>query len=56
MKVAKQLTLLVIGSVVGAGVLVGAQAAKPAAKSAAEKPRVFFIEPKNNATVSSPLH
>jgi hypothetical protein len=56
MKVAKQLTLLVIGSVVGAGVLVGAQASKPAAKSAAKKPRVFFIEPKNNATVSSPLH
>ena len=56
MRFAKQLTLLVIGSVVGAGVLVGAQAAKPAAKSAAKKPRVFFIEPKNNATVSSPLH
>ena len=52
MKVAKQLTLLVIGSVVGAGVLVGAQTAKPAAK----KPRVFFVEPKNNATVSSPVH
>lgn len=56
MKLARQLTLLVIGSVVGAGVLVGAQAAKPAAKAAAKKPRVFFIEPKNNATVSSPLH
>ena len=52
MKLAKQLALLVIGSVVGAGVLVGAQGAKPAAK----KPRVFFVEPKNNATVSSPLH
>jgi hypothetical protein len=56
MKLARQLTLLVIASVVGAGVLVGAQAAKPAAKAAAKKPRVFFIEPKNNATVSSPLH
>jgi hypothetical protein len=56
MKRARQLTLLVIASVVGAGVLVGAQAAKPAAKPAAKKPRVFFIEPKNNASVSSPLH
>ena len=56
MGLARQLALLVIGSVVGAGVLVGAQAAKPAATPSAKKPRVFFIEPKNNATVSSPLH
>jgi hypothetical protein len=37
------------------GVLAHGQAAKPGAK-AAPKPRVFFIEPKNNATVTSPLH
>ena len=52
-------TLLVLGMVAGFGVLAGAQAAKPAkpaAKAAAKKPRVFFIEPKNGATVSSPLH
>ena len=52
-------TLLVLGMVAGFGVLAGAQAAKPAtpaAKAAAKKPRVFFIEPKNGATVSSPVH
>jgi hypothetical protein len=37
------------------GVLAHGQAAKPGAKTAS-KPRVFFIEPKNNATVTSPLH
>ena len=52
-------TLLVLGMVAGLGVLAGAQASKPAqpaAKAAAKKPRVFFIEPKNGATVSSPVH
>ena len=49
--------LLVLGLVAGFGVLAGAQAAKPASKMGAKKrPRVFFIEPKNGATVSSPLH
>jgi hypothetical protein len=35
----------------GAAVM-AADADKPAAK----KPRVFFVEPKNNATVTSPVH
>jgi hypothetical protein len=48
----KQLALLAFIVVTGTGVVVGAQAAKTAAK----KPRVFFIEPKNNATVTSPVH
>ena len=50
----KQLALLVVAVVAGSGALVGAQAAQ---KSAAKpkKPRVFFIEPKNGATVSSPV-
>ena len=52
----RQLALLVLAAVVGVGVMAGAQAAKPAGKAAAKKPRVFFIEPKNNATVTSPLH
>lgn len=50
-----QLALVAV-AFAGVGVLLGAQASKPAAKPAAKKPRVFFIEPKNNATVSSPLH
>ena len=33
----------------------GAQAKKPA-KAAAKHPRVFFVEPKNGATVTSPVH
>jgi hypothetical protein len=53
-------TLVVVGMVAGFGALVAAQAAKsqPAAKGAkgAAKPRVFFIEPKNGATVTSPVH
>ena len=50
----KQLALLVVAVVAGSGALVGAQAAQ---KSAAKpkKPRVFFIEPRNGATVSSPV-
>lgn len=60
----RQLALLVLAAFVGVGVMAGAQTAKPAekaaaqpaAKPAAKKPRVFFIEPKNNATVTSPLH
>jgi hypothetical protein len=52
MKRMKQLGLLVLMVVAGFGVVTGAQEKK----SAAKKPRVFFIEPKNNATVTSPVH
>src|SRR5436853_2932946 len=54
MTLTRQLTLLVAATVVGAGAMLAAQSAP--AKGAAKKPRVFFIEPKNNATVSSPVH
>ena len=50
-------TVAVFGMVAGFSALVAAQAAKsaqPAAKAA--KPRVFFVEPKNGATVTSPVH
>ena len=52
MKLRTQLVLPVLVMVAGFGVLAGAQAKKPAAKKA----RVFFIEPKNGATVTSPVH
>ncbi len=55
MHVKIQLGLLVALTSVGLGVLTHAQAAKSGGK-ASSKPRVFFIEPKNNATVTSPLH
>jgi Domain of unknown function (DUF4399) len=48
----KQLALLALTLVAALGVAAGAQEKKAAAKKA----RVFFIEPKNNATVSSPVH
>lgn len=54
MIIKKQPALLALAFVAGFGVLAGAQAAKPAAKTA-KKVRVFFIEPKNGATVSSPV-
>jgi len=44
----KQLGLLALLLATGLGAVMSAQAAK--------KPRVFFIEPKNNATVTSPVH
>lgn len=53
MMITKQPALLAFALVAGFGVLAGAQAAKPAMK--AKKPRVFFIEPKNGATVTSPV-
>jgi hypothetical protein len=56
MKQTKQLGLLAVVLVAGFGGMLSAQAKKPAAKPAAKKMRVFFIEPKNNATVSSPVH
>jgi len=56
MVIRRQPALLVFAMVAGFGVLVGAQAAKPAAKRPPKaKVRVFFIEPKNGATVSSPV-
>jgi uncharacterized protein DUF4399 len=54
MIIKNQPALLALAFVAGFGVLAGAQAAKPAAKTA-KKVRVFFIEPKNGATVSSPV-
>jgi len=53
MNIGKQLALPALIIVAGFGFAASAQeGAKPAAK----KPRVFFIEPKNGATVTSPLH
>ena len=52
MKLSKQLVLPVLVMVAGLGVFASAQAKK----AAAGKVTVFFIEPKNNATVTSPLH
>lgn len=62
MKWSRQVALLTVAAVAAAGMLAGAQgtggtqgaAAKAATK--AKKPRVFFVEPKNNATVTSPVH
>jgi Domain of unknown function (DUF4399) len=52
MHLRRQFALLVVVTVAGFGVLAGAQTKKPAAK----RPRVFFVEPKNGATVTSPVH
>ena len=52
MRLRTQLVLPVLVMVAGFAALAGAQAKKPAAK----KMRVFFIEPKNGATVASPVH
>jgi hypothetical protein len=48
----KQIAILVPVTVAAFGVLANAQTTKTATKKA----RVFFVEPKNNATVTSPLH
>ena len=53
MRMTKQLALLVLVVVTGSAVVAGAQATR---KAAVKKMRVFFVEPKNNATVASPLH
>jgi hypothetical protein len=45
--------IIVMGGFVAGAAAVGAQAP---AKKAGGKPRVFFIEPKNGATVTSPVH
>ncbi len=52
MHVRKQIALLVVVTVAGFSAFAAAQAKKPAA----DRPRVFFVEPKNGATVMSPLH
>jgi hypothetical protein len=51
MKISK-LVLPVLVMIAGLGVFASAQAKK----AASGKPKVFFIEPKNGATVSSPVH
>ena len=56
MHVRKRITLLAIGMVAVFGVMAGAQAAKPTAKAKVKRARVFFVEPKNAAAVTSPVH
>jgi len=56
MKIGKQLALPVLILVAGFGFAATAQQSKPATKATAKKARVFFVEPKNGATVTSPLH
>ena len=55
MHVRRTLALLVVVLVAAFGVLASGQAKKPAAKKTAAK-RVFFVEPKNGAMVTSPVH
>jgi len=55
LSISRSRTVLVLTLVAAVGVAAAAQTAKPAAKTA-KKVRVFFVEPKNNATVSSPVH
>ena len=52
MHVSRKLAWLVVALVAGFGALASAQAKKPATKRA----RVFFVEPRNGATVTSPVH
>ncbi|MCU1385007.1 MAG: rod shape-determining protein RodA [Acidobacteria bacterium] len=54
MKIRKQLVLPVLVMVAGFGVFASAQTKKPATKAA--KVKVMFLEPKNGATVTSPVH
>ena len=62
MRIRRQLVLpvaVMAAVVAGSGVFASAQAKKPATatkKAAAKRVRVFFVEPKNGATASSPLH
>jgi hypothetical protein len=53
MRISKRLVLPVLVMVAGLGVFASAQAMKPAAKA---KLKVFFIEPKDGAMVTSPVH
>ena len=54
MKISKQLVLPVLVMVAGFGVFASAQAKKPAMKAA--KVKVMFLEPKEGAVVTSPVH
>jgi hypothetical protein len=54
MRISKQLVLPVLVMVAGFGVFVSAQAKKPAMKASGAK--VMFLEPKNGAIVTSPVH
>ena len=57
MQLRKLLALFVVVTVAAFGVLASAQAKKaPAKKAAANRVRVFFVEPKANAMVTSPVH
>src|SRR5713101_1226268 len=60
MRIRRQLVLLVavmVAMVAGSGAFASAQAKRTATKKAATKrARVFFVEPKNGAIVTSPLH
>jgi len=57
MVIRKPQVLLVFAMIAGCSVLAGAQTKKKApTKKAASHARVFFIEPKNGATVTSPVH
>jgi hypothetical protein len=47
--------LLTVVLVLGCAAAAGAQA-KKSTKAPAKHPRVFFVEPKNGATVTSPVH
>jgi len=54
----QQPALLAVAMIAGLAISIGAQTSQPAAKKTAPKAkraRVFFIEPKNGATVSSPV-
>lgn len=56
----KRRSLLALVMVAAFGAMASGQAAKPATttaakKPAAKKPRVFFVEPKNGASVTSPV-
>lgn len=48
--------LVTFAIVAGCAVAAGAQAKKSTKAPAAKHPRVFFVEPKNGATVTSPVH
>ena len=57
MNIMRQRVLLAGMLIAACGALVGAQAAKSGDKAAKPKKiRVWFVEPKNNATVTSPVH